>query len=155
MLNGPVLMKSTAQSLHCNTEATTVVWTEDAAHLLQMDAETSKIAVELTQVRERNGLLSESVLLIVWDYSTISECVNEQQQDLFDDHFVRIEQKIKESLTVKTRWGNRPVVNTLVKNAMKEHHELHLIIAGFERTATGIEEVSKKISGVGIVEVQL
>jgi hypothetical protein len=57
---------------------------------------------------------------------------------------------MKEALTVKKRWGSRPVVNTFVKNAMKEQHELHFIIAGFEQTAAGIEEVQKWISGVAL-----
>jgi hypothetical protein len=75
MPSHPVLIKPCAQSLRCNMEAAIVIATEKEAHLLHMDYEISKIALELTQVRERNRLSSESVLLVVRDYDTIYDCL--------------------------------------------------------------------------------
>ncbi|OHS94615.1 Dynein heavy chain family protein [Tritrichomonas foetus] len=153
-LNKPVLMKPSSTSLRCNMDPTLVVATEEATHFQRLDYEISKVAIELTQLRERNRQLSEAVLLVVRDYNTMYDCLKPEELQLFHDHFMTVEARIRDALTPKDVWSNPSVVNTFVNNNVKELHHLHLIIVGFKQTATDIVDVCKKISRVNILTVQ-
>lgn len=154
MLNKPVLMKPTSTSLRCNMDSSLIVATEEATHFQRLEFEISKVAIELTQLRERNRQLAEAVLLVVRDYNTMYDCLKPEELDLFHDHFMTVESRIKDALTPKDVWSNPSVVNTFVNNNVKELHHLHLIIVGFKQTATNIQAVCKKISRVNILQVQ-
>ena len=154
LLNKPILMKATSTSLRCNMDPSLVVATEEATNFQRLDYEISKVAIELTGLRERNRQLSEAVLLVVRDYNAMYDCLKPEELQLFHDHFVNVEQRIKDALTPKDVWSNPSVVNTFVNNNVKELHHLHLIIVGFKQTATDIQDVCKRIGRVNILLVQ-
>ena len=121
---------------------------------MRMDYEISRTAIELAQIRDRNRLLIECVLLVVRDYNAIYDCLKAEEQQLFHDHFQRIEKRIVDALSPKVYWQNVSLVNSFVNTCVKDLHQIHVIIVGFKNTATEISDACKKISRISILQPQ-
>lgn len=150
-----ILAKTSDTSIKCFIEDKLVSAIEEVTHFARMEYVLSKIALDLSQLRENNRLLVETVLLVVRDYNSIYQCLKPDEQMLFHDHFQKVEKRVADAFTPKIFWQNVPLVNTFSSKCIKELHLLHVVIVGFKQTSNDIGEACKKISRVPVISVQV
>jgi len=99
---------------------------------------------EIVSKNEELRILRENVLLVVRDYNSIIESLNEKEQNLFKERIKVLDKKVKPGLTVLT-WGSKGIADYFVKECRRSSNEIQNIVSDFKASNKKIENSCSEI----------
>ncbi|KAG4103981.1 dynein heavy chain and region D6 of dynein motor-domain-containing protein [Neocallimastix lanati (nom. inval.)] len=99
---------------------------------------------EIVSKNEELRILRENVLLVVRDYNSIIESLNDKEQSLFKERIKFLDRKIKPGLTVLT-WGSKGIADYFVKECRRSSNEIQSIVNDFKGSNKKIENSCRNI----------
>lgn len=110
-------------------------------------------ANELYSKKEELRCLNENVLLVVRDYNTILETLNQEEHNLFKERIRFLDRKINPGLTNLT-WASKGITEYFVKDCRKYSSDVQHIVTDFSDSVNSIQKQCTLISEVLLCNIE-